>query len=300
MTATEARDKSNEVKTSRLLTAVGEKARHVYYTFTFDNEEDSMKLDVVLKKFDEYMSPKKNLTYMNYRFFAYNQDEGQSIDESITELKSRSEHCEFGDLKNSLIRDKIGVSSRKVQERLLRETELSLGKAIQVCRAAENVKMQTKEMKGLLKLGTNIDLVNKKSSSDNTRSSSTGSIRKGIQNRREMVKDCKYCGNEHQYVKCPAFKRLCKKCNKLSHFASDCRSRPVSQETKQNNFSSSNSDEDDESSLKLSGVNGNNRKDTSAQPKPRVCTNLQEESEQFFINSVEPCRSTESDRYSQC
>ena len=53
LTATEAHDKSNKVKTSRLLTTVGEKGSDVYYTFTFDNEEDSMKLDVVLKKFDE-------------------------------------------------------------------------------------------------------------------------------------------------------------------------------------------------------------------------------------------------------
>ena len=75
LTATEAHDKSNEVKSSRLLTAVGEKARDVYYTFTFDNEEDSMKLDVVLKKFDEYMSPKKNI-YMKYKFFAQGRREG--------------------------------------------------------------------------------------------------------------------------------------------------------------------------------------------------------------------------------
>ena len=85
------------------------------------------------------------------------------------------------------------MSSKKVQEPLLRETELSLDKAIQVCRAAENIKIQTKEMKGSLELETNNDLVNKKSTSENTRSSSTRSVRKGIQNRKEIVKDCKYC-----------------------------------------------------------------------------------------------------------
>ena len=71
----------------------------------------------------------------------------------------------------------------------------------------------------------------------------------------------------------------------------------MSQVTKQNNFSSSSSDEDDESSFKLLGVNTNNRKDTSAQPKPRVCNNPQDEDEPFFINSVEPCRSMESERW---
>ena len=80
-----------------------------------------MKLDKLLKKFDSYMSPKKN----------------------VTELRSRAEHCSFGDLKSSLIRDKIvtGVHDKKVQEGLLREPDLSLKQAIQICRAVEEVKL---------------------------------------------------------------------------------------------------------------------------------------------------------------
>ena len=103
LTATESDEKSNEVKTSRLLTAIGERARDVYYTFTFDSEGDEMKLDKVLEKFDSYMSPKKNITYMRYRFFSCNQGDEQSTDEYVTELRSRAEHCSFGDLKSSLI-----------------------------------------------------------------------------------------------------------------------------------------------------------------------------------------------------
>ena len=150
LTASESHEKSDAIKTSRLLTAIGSKARDIYYTFTFDAEGDNMKLKKVIEKFDEYMSPKKNITYMRFRFFSYNQVDGQSVDEYVTKLKSRSEHCEFGELKNSLIKDKIvlGVNTKKVQERLLREAELSLEKAIQICRAAENVKMQAKEIKG--------------------------------------------------------------------------------------------------------------------------------------------------------
>ena len=36
LTATESHEKADAVKTSRLLTAIGEKARDVYYTFTFE------------------------------------------------------------------------------------------------------------------------------------------------------------------------------------------------------------------------------------------------------------------------
>ena len=61
----------------------------------------------------------------------------------MTELKARSQHCEFGTLQESLIRDKIvlGVHNKKVQERLLREFELSLDQAVSICRAAEEIKL---------------------------------------------------------------------------------------------------------------------------------------------------------------
>ena len=80
MTATESNDKDEDVKTSRLLTTIGERAREIYYTFTFENEDDGMKLEPVLEKFDEYMNHKTTIAYLRYKFFSYNQSEGQNID----------------------------------------------------------------------------------------------------------------------------------------------------------------------------------------------------------------------------
>ena len=72
----------------------------------------------------------------------------QSIDSYATELRTRVDHCDFGDLKDSLIRDKIVIRIRdsKTRERLLRESELSLDKACQICRTSEKVKLQTQEI----------------------------------------------------------------------------------------------------------------------------------------------------------
>ena len=107
MTATESNNKPEDVKTSRLLTCTGEKARDVYYTFTFEAEDDAMKLQPVIHKFDEYLNPIKNITFLRFKFFSYNQGEGQLIDEYVTELKARSQHCEFGDLRESLSETKL-------------------------------------------------------------------------------------------------------------------------------------------------------------------------------------------------
>ena len=81
-----------------------------------------MKLDPVIAKFDKYMNPKKNIPYLRYKFFSYNQNEDQNIDDYVTELKIKSSRCEFGTLKESFIRDRIvaGTKDKRVQERLLR------------------------------------------------------------------------------------------------------------------------------------------------------------------------------------
>ena len=124
-----------------LLSGIGEKARDIYYTFIFENEEDKMKLESVMAKFEEYLSLRKNTTYMRFRFFSHNQVEGQTIDEYVTELKARSQQYEIV----------LGVYNKKVLERLLRESHLTLDTVVTICRAAEKMKLQTKEMQSQIK-----------------------------------------------------------------------------------------------------------------------------------------------------
>ena len=310
LTASESHEKSDAVKTSRLLTAIGSKARDIYYTFTFDAEGDNMKLKKVIEKFDEYMSPKKNITYMRFRFFSYNQVDGQSVDEYVTELKSRSEHCEFGELKNSLIKDKIvlGVNSKKVQERLLREAELSLEKAIQICRAAENVKMQAKEIKGASNEAS-VEAVSKGYSRESL------SKQRNVEGKhRQKVKNCKYCGGEHEYGKCPAYRRQCNKCGKYNHFAAVCQSKSVQKldqvKQEQREVSSSSSEVSDSefnlSSVRVEGnrnqQNGGNTEgenhvtDHMSDSSTKLTADNVEDSEEFFINMVEG-NSDEADKW---
>ena len=58
---------------------------------------------------------------------------------ALTELQLQANNCEFGALRDELIRDRlvVGIRSDSVRSRLLREAELTLHKAIDICRAAE-------------------------------------------------------------------------------------------------------------------------------------------------------------------
>ena len=70
-------------------------------------------------------------------FFTRVQGKSESIDAYVTDLKNKAKDCEFGTLTDSLIRDCIvcGVTNYQVRARLLREPDLSLNKAVDICRA---------------------------------------------------------------------------------------------------------------------------------------------------------------------
>ena len=96
-----------------------------------------------------FATPGRTL-YMNAMFFfSRNQDSGESIDHYVTVLKNLANTCEFGALKESLIRDRIvfGIQDSSVRERLLRDVKLTLETAIEKVRSSEFTQIQLKQIK---------------------------------------------------------------------------------------------------------------------------------------------------------
>ena len=62
MVATESDEKNDKIKTSILLTCIGERGREIYETFDFTDPADKLKLAPVLKMFDLYCNPRSNKT----------------------------------------------------------------------------------------------------------------------------------------------------------------------------------------------------------------------------------------------
>ena len=117
-------EKAEEIQGASLLYLVGEEAFGVFNTFQFAAEDDKNKIKPVFEQFEAYCSPRMNVTHEHYKFFTHVQG-SKFIDVYITELKVVSKQCEFGDLGDSLIRDRIvcGIKSNYLRERLLREPE---------------------------------------------------------------------------------------------------------------------------------------------------------------------------------
>lgn len=131
--ACELSKKSPQIQVNILLHIIGEQCRELYEQF----DSKCNTVDEILEKFKNYFTQKKNLTVERHKFFTRNQNENESIEQYVYELKKLSKSCEFDTLCDSLIKDRLvcGISNIGIRERLLREPELTLEKAVEICQA---------------------------------------------------------------------------------------------------------------------------------------------------------------------
>jgi len=69
LVATEKEKKSDKIKSSILLTCIGNKGRDIYNTFTWGEEEDHLNFKLVVEKFNQYCAPRKNITYLRQHLY---------------------------------------------------------------------------------------------------------------------------------------------------------------------------------------------------------------------------------------
>ncbi|GFV19485.1 transposon Ty3-G Gag-Pol polyprotein [Trichonephila clavipes] len=163
--AKEKDERADKIKIAFLLNLLGSEGLEIYNTIKFESPESKANFSEVLQKFEEYCSPRQ---------------------------KTLASTCEFAEQENGLIRDRIvlGIKDNGLQERLLRENNLSLEKAIEIVRTAEASREQIQNMK------YDTAMVN---------------FVKENQNKPKTHYDCKKCGRKHKPQECPAFRKICAK-----------------------------------------------------------------------------------------
>lgn len=76
-----------------------------------------------------------NVIYERYCFNNRNQEDGESFDEYLTSLKVLAKTCNFGSLKDKLIRDRMvcGICDMGTRKKLPQEAGLTLQKCVNTC-----------------------------------------------------------------------------------------------------------------------------------------------------------------------
>ena len=82
-----------------------------------------------------------------YKFNKRIQGDAESVDQYITKLQLLAKNCRFNELQEELIRDRIicGVNSETLQVRLPREDDLTLEKAINICKPDKESRKEVKD-----------------------------------------------------------------------------------------------------------------------------------------------------------
>ena len=204
-------DKDDSLQIATIEGILGTKARRVLKTLPnvpADITERTVR--GILTALETYCVPRKNTIYERYVFRTTSQED-RAVDVFVTDLRRRAEYCEFGD---SLIRDQImvGINDHKLRERLLRETDLSLEKAIKLCRITEQSKKQSKVFDAPTGQTSSVETV--KQTSPTVETEETEDWR--------MIVKCKFCGSAHNRGNCPAYGVTCYQCHGRNHCTRCC------------------------------------------------------------------------------
>ena len=222
--------KPQNYSVATFITCIGPEAIEIHGGLPFASEAEKGRIDKVLELWNNYCVGKTNTIYECYKFNNRSQEPGETIDANATAVRTLTDTCSFGNLKEEMIRDRLvcGISDNALRKKLLQESQLTLEECMDYCRVAEAANSQLKEISS-----HGPDTVNYLSKSKKGKPQSQPQFRAQPKlgrntgspaNKQMIMRDCKYCGRRHERKKekCPAFGKTCNKCGGKDHFSNVC------------------------------------------------------------------------------
>jgi len=123
-------EKKKDEQLAIFLHIIGEDARDVFDIFKTEGEVTE--LDKAIELFDVFYKQKINECVKAYKFNICEQKVGETFGEYLCALRKLSENCNFGTIKDRLIRDRVvaGIVDKKLLEKFLSEADLTLERVI--------------------------------------------------------------------------------------------------------------------------------------------------------------------------
>lgn len=126
--------------------------------------DERKKFEVLKTKLTEYFVPKKNKTFERCQFHRLKQQPSEPIEDFIQKLKTQVRRSGFReDDRDEFICDQIvlGIHSEKTRQKLWVEDELTLEKAIRICKAAEDAEKQMSEIQAGGSTGVSVNEIHR-------------------------------------------------------------------------------------------------------------------------------------------
>ncbi|KAK3920529.1 hypothetical protein KUF71_009800 [Frankliniella fusca] len=223
------KDLTAEQQVDTLLYLMGPQANDVVDTFGLSDQQKKV-YATVMAKFEALYADKKNTVYERAKFNRC-QQEGEPVNSFIMDVKRLAANCEFGALKDELIRGRIilDIADEALSQSLQLEASLDLEKMHRTVTQNSNVVRDNGNgSSGEVNRVINPNRARFRPKQQNQQKTSRQQPPSkggggGAANRPWI---CKYCGKQGRHNKpkdCPAFGKKYHVCKKWNHFASVCK-----------------------------------------------------------------------------
>ena len=220
--------KDAKVQINTLVYAMGGNANEIFRSFQLA-EEDQV-YETVKEPFETHFVGRTNVIFERARFNKRVQGAQESVIDFIESLYTLAETCQFGALKDELIRDRIvvGIRNAVLSQKLMQDDTLTLDKAVKQAKSSELVKEHHEILKGDGEDGKINRIRDKKKRPPRDKGKVPENSKDQKNSTRPPVKKCYRCSKSpHKREECPAINATCRKCKNRGHYASECKSKVV-------------------------------------------------------------------------
>lgn len=197
---------------SVLLSACGAKTYKLIRNLASPRKPGDLSFQDIVKLVQDHHNPKPSVIVQRFKFHTHSRKQGVSVPAFVAELRALSEHCEFGDVLNDMLRDRLvcGINDDSIQRRLLSEAKLTYKKALEIAQAMETAANNSKDIQ---------------QASGAAQSDAVHHVAKERKGKQQKSVECYRCGGPHFASDCGLKDSVCHNCQKRGHIAKVCRGK---------------------------------------------------------------------------
>lgn len=260
-------------KRSVLLTSCGPETYHVVRGLVQPLTPSDKTFAELCKLVQDHYSPRPSEIVERYKFNTRVRESGETVQTYLAELRRLSEHCNFGNTLDAMLRDRIvcGINNASIQKKLLSESNLTLQKAISEALAMEAASRDFGDIrKGGGGNGDNVNYVTK-TKAPRTANKKREGKKASREQTREPKDPCWRCGGTHSARKCKFKDEKCYNCQQRGHTGKRCAAVKKWREQQQQHYvaedpSSEEEEEVDEETVPQARLYSLDNKDVSVKP----------------------------------
>ncbi|UYV74135.1 hypothetical protein LAZ67_11002219, partial [Cordylochernes scorpioides] len=145
--ATGLDNKEDKLKVATLLSIIGKEAYNIFEHLDLSDEQRNNS-DEIINALTQHFTPKINIIYERSIFNQTNQETNESIEQYICRSRKLSSTCNYGAMTEEMIRDRLvlGIIDKQTKRQLISDPQLTLQKAIDVCKANESANKQIENL----------------------------------------------------------------------------------------------------------------------------------------------------------